>query len=241
MGTQDAAPTTSAQDVSTKGSDDEESVDVTGAGFDDDLTSQAGGKESEHQSDLESDTAADQDPDFEPPVNNRRSTRSGSSCALAALSAPSTKGKGRGKKRKVVEPDDEVVANVRPGTTTPVVTPTNIPKSAAVPKPAVQVIDLPPPPALHTTEKKPQKRWRASLMPATTSTSTTQQIAALVTHNEPDEVTPSRGRKGPKKQALANVPASKSDNATDVASERLRIVQRMADWKAKPKLTTGQT
>ena len=51
----------------------------------------------------------------------------------------------------------------------------------------------------------------------------------MVTRNEPDEVTPSRGRKGPKKQVLATAPASKADNAGDVAAERLRVVQRMAD------------
>ena len=81
---------------------------MTGAGFDVDLTSQAQGEGSEHHGDQESVAAADQDQDFEPVVNTRRSTRSGSSCALPTPAAPSTKGKGCGKKHKVVESDDEI-------------------------------------------------------------------------------------------------------------------------------------
>ena len=240
MGTQGAANTATAaaslsQANANDASDDEESVDVTGAGFDDDLTSLAGGLESMQQSDRESDTAADQDPDFEPAVNTRRSTRSASSCAIAAPIAPSTKGKGRGKKRKVPELDEEVVANVRPSTSAPIVTPMTIPKPAAVQR--EQVIDLvntgaATPPLSTPQKKKPTKDTTpgsASGTPPIASTSSTPRNAAVVTRNEPDEVTPSRGRKGPKKQVLATAPASKADNAGDVAAERLRVVQRMAD------------
>ena len=234
MGTQGAANTATAATSSPQandGSDDEESVDVTGAGFDDDLTSLAGGLESMQQSDRESDTAADQDPDFEPAVNTRRSTRSASSCAIAAPIAPST----RGKKRKVPELDEEVVANVRPSTSAPIVTPMTIPKPAAVQR--EQVIDLvntgAATPPLSTPQKKnPTKDTTpgsASATPPIASTSSTPRNAAVVTRNEPDEVTPSRGRKGPKKQVLTTAPASKADNAGDVAAERLRVVQRMAD------------
>ena len=56
VGTQGAATTATADESSTQanandGSDDEESVHVTGVGFDDDLTSQAGGLKSVQQSD----------------------------------------------------------------------------------------------------------------------------------------------------------------------------------------------